>query len=188
MVTTKVISATNTVVTVSEAQKWLGDITYDDEIIEMLIEAVTLAIEHKIGRKLRRETWQRMLPHRFPITIRESGIVSLTSLQYYDTESVLQTIEASTYDLEIAHGTLVVLPKKEFPSVSVDVYRNYPWLATFETGFADAVPADLKVAMLSYISTIYTNRECEVVGSGIVKLTLPASFDLLLARYRVWSL
>lgn len=105
-----------------------------------------------------------------PLEIDRTPIRSVTSFEYVDSAGVLQTWDASNYDVDVADWPARISPKY---GVSWPVCRDQLncCKVTMEAGFADAasVPAFVKNAVLRYVGWVYQNREERADGSEFVQ-------------------
>lgn len=117
-------------------------------------------------------------------------VSSITSIQYYDQDNVLQTWNSANYALaqtagdETQRGEIVLAAGVTFPIV-------YPKanaiVITFVSGFGaayTAVPKPLKAGMLLMVSELYERREEATVGTNVLPNLLTAK--RLWTPYRAW--
>lgn len=174
-------------VTTAEAKAHLRVTTStDDTLIDSLVKAARQMAENELGRALITQTWTRTLDE-FPDAIRlyYPPIISVTSLKYYDTAGVQQTLDPSLYSVDL----------KSEPGYVVPAY-NTCWPATLCTinavecvytagyGAAAAVPQSIKNWMLLQVGHLYENREASMPGITITPMPFIGG---LLDQYRVMS-
>jgi len=160
----------------------------DDGYIEQLIEAATATVEgpNGIGLALVTQTWKLtrdgglFLPMELPL----GPVQSVTSVSYVDTDGAPQTLSSDAYDvfsdrrpavIDLAYGASLPSVRKQLNAATV----------TFVAGFGatpDAIPADLRSALLLMIGHWYHQREAVVVGTTAVQL--PMGVASILERYR----
>jgi uncharacterized phiE125 gp8 family phage protein len=168
------------------------DTNADDALINALITAATELAEQKTGRALMTQTWELTLdafPEAFELT--RVPVQSITSLKYYDTAGVQQTLSNALYSLDSAD---------EFGYAYVVPVYNGAWPTSrdqinavalrFVAGYTDAaaVPEGIKQWIRLMVSTMYENRETEAYSSRAVSTTVQMRFvDGLLDRYTVMA-
>ena len=186
--TLKLITGPSESITTAEAKLHLRvDGSDDDTIIAALITAAREQCEHELGRGIGSQTWQRTLDA-FPasgIALGMPPVASISSIQYIDTASALQTISPAAYTLDAASDDEAwALPAE-----------GYEWPDTLDTANAvrvqfvcglPSVPSTVRAWMLLRIGTLYQHRA--EIAAGLSVSALPDQFAArLLDRYRVWS-
>jgi len=169
------------------------DTNADDALITSLITAASDMAEQKTGRAIMPQTWELTLdafPDAFELT--RVPVQSITSIKYYDTNGVQQTLSGSLYTLsntdEYGFAYVVPIYNGTWPSTRGQINAV---AVRYVAGYADAasVPEGIKQWIKLMISTMYENRETEAYSSRAVSTTVQMSFvDRLLDRYKVWSL
>lgn len=159
----------------------------EDTLITALIQAAREACEHETARALITQTWELVFDA-FPDGIRlpYAPVQSITSVKYLDTDGILQTLSAPSYQLN-SHSE---------PAWLVPAF-GYTWPATreepnavrvqFVAGFGAAgtdVPEVLRAWMLLQIGHWFSSRE----AANDRKLETTPFVDRLLDRYRVYCL
>lgn len=162
--------------------------TEEDDSIELMIDAAIALIDGYGGilrTALIEQTWQQDFPY-FPyceFRLALGPLISVTSITYYDTNNVQQTLATSVYAaFSDASGPFFKL--KDSQSWPSTFYRDDAVRVTWKAGFgatADFVPADLKHAMLVLIGHWFENRE--MVNIGNITSELAMMFDALTKRY-----
>lgn len=185
-------------VSVAELKDWLRlETSADDAKIALLIKAVRGYVERIIGRQLVTATWvlsldnfpwpggweflerPSLLPDPHTIRLPKAPLQSVTSVQYYDMADTLQTLAASTYEVDARTdpGRIMLGMGKVWP-----VTRLKPGAVrvTFVAGFgsASAVPEEIKAAMKMIASAWYENPEAVTTGTIATELPRGAG-DLL---------
>lgn len=178
-------------VTLDEAKLHLrvdSDITTDDGLIVGLIKAATRAVEREIGQALVTRTllasydafpWvgRNYISHReaFLLAGGRSGefllpyppLQSVSSITYTDTAGASQTLNTSTYQVDTesmpgrvvpAYGTFWPVSRLETPN-AVQILYVAGW------GAPDAVPEDIRSAILMTIGHWWMNRESVITGT-----------------------
>lgn len=180
-------------VSLVELKAWLRvDFDKDNALITALGAAARGMVERLSGRQLVTATWRMTLdtfpypggwqfveaPAIFPdphqILIPRAPLQSVSSVAYYDLSDTLQTLAATTYDVDAAHdpGRIFLAMGKTWP-----VVRLKPGAVriTFVAGYgsASSVPEEVKLAIKFAVAFWYENR-----GEQPVELP-PASKALL---------
>lgn len=169
------------------------DIADDDALITAFITAATETAEQKTGRAIMAQTWELTLDA-FPdaLELTRVPVQSITSVKYYDTAGVQQTMSNTLYALDATD---------DFGFAHISPVYAGAWPETrdqtnavavrYVAGYADAasVPEGIKQWIKLMVSTMYENRETEAYSSRAVSTTVQMSFvDRLLDRYLVTSL
>jgi len=163
----------------------ITDSDNDSKLIR-LIKVVSDLAEKITGRDLINKTYKGFL-NCFPasscrnIQIRKSKLQSVTSIQYY-LDGVLTTFDPSNYYITQTDGfsTINLLEGKSWPT-GIDK-REQAIEITFIAGYGDDscdIPAGLKQAMLSNITSLYENAgDCVEDGSDEQTKTLYSAYTL----------
>lgn len=98
--------------------------------------------------------------------------ISVSSLKYFDTEGVEQTVSTSDYIVDTGVKPGRVVPGPSFYWPSVQAQRANAVTLRFVAGYssADSVPASIKAAVLLRMGTLYGNREDVVTGTSVTPL------------------
>lgn len=160
--------------------------TNEDATIARLARVARSMIEGKVSRALMDQGIRLELPA-FPVSgvirLPRPPVISVTSVHYRDTAGATQTLDPSLYvftadeltpRITIADGAAWPETQTHPAAVFVD-YR-----AGFGTT-PEAVPEDLRHAILLTVEHFYANRGATVEGSRNV---LPLGVDALVDRYR----
>lgn len=188
---TRITAPTVEPVTLAEVKLHLRvDGVDEDALITALITAAREQAESITRRALNTQTW-RLTLDRFPaiIELPRPHLQSVDSVQYVDTDGVLQTLAADAYQVAGTSEPARILPAygQSWPAT-----RSQPEAVsiTYTAGFGAAgadVPASIRQWILLYIGALYENREAfraaERVG-GVASLPTPF-LDGLLANYRL---
>lgn len=160
----------------------------EDDSIELMIDAA-IALVDGYGGILRtaliEQTWQQDFPY-FPyceFRLALGQLLSVTSITYYDTSNVQQTLATSVY-AAFSDATGPFFRLKDGQSWPSTFYRDDAVRVTWKAGFgttADFVPADIRHAMLMLIGHWFENRETSVIGE--IPADLQWSFGALTKRY-----
>lgn len=160
----------------------------DDDYINTLIKTAREYVEKVTWRGIIDQTWQLILngfPSEDYIKLPKGPLRSVTSVQYLDTDNVLQTFSADNYELDQQSpcGRLILKYQKTWP---LTLSRWNAVRVQYVVGFGadgSAVPAPLKQAMLLLIAQMYEHRVPEIVGTVMARVQF--SFDALIAPYRL---
>jgi uncharacterized phiE125 gp8 family phage protein len=178
-------------ITVEDAKSHLREVVNDEDgDIARRIRSATEQAENYLHRGLLTQSWtyaqdeftdEMWLPRAAPLQ-------SVTSVKYYDTSGVQQTLSASTYHVDTFSepGRILLAPNQVWPSVqagralAVEVLYVVGWTS------ADNIPADILEAIYLRVGTRHAFREDVIAGSGITVASLPDGVEALLAQHRVW--
>ena len=170
-----------------------------DEENDLILALEKAAVQHIdgrdgwLGRCVAQQSWELRLAD-FPacgsIRLPLPPLVSVESVQYYDSNNALQTLATTVYEVAGARGAnpgAVVL--KDGQSWPVTYDKSEAVLINFTAGFAvnnspadGDIPAPIVIAIKLLVGHWYANRE--PVAAGNFK-ELPFTVDALLAPYRV---
>ncbi|MCR4375991.1 MAG: hypothetical protein NUW22_14205 [Acidobacteria bacterium] len=135
--------------------------TTSDPMLSMLITAARRVAENMTGRAFITQTWELVLDV-FPSKEIEIGMLpiqSITTVKYYDTDGVLQTIAAADYVLEPD-----TLPGWLLPAYDVDWPDTYDMaqsvIIRFVAGYGSAgssVPAEIRMWISAQVAAAYGN-------------------------------
>lgn len=174
-------------ITVDEAKTHLRvDTADDDTYIETLLIAATNFCQNFQSRKYIEASlidyWDR-----FPKEIRPpwSPLISVTTLQYVDTDGVTQTLDAANYDVFVGSepGRIKPAYSLTWPSVR-DIAEAV--ILTYKAGYGSAsdVPDNIKHAIKLLVGHLYENRESTTAS----KLReIPQGVRSLLMQNRVFN-
>lgn len=149
-------------VSVAEAKRFLRvDHDADDAQIEAMIRAAEDMVENYIGRALitqarvmYRYAWRRIMP------LVRTPVQFITSVQYYDSDDVLQTASADLYYLDDVDGAVIQRDDQSWPTSSTD--KPWPIRITYSAGYGDAssdVPDGILLAIKNILADSYEQRE-----------------------------
>lgn len=182
-------------VSLTEMKAWsrVVETAEDSTVIEPLIASGRSMAEEYTQRQLMQATWLMTLDA-FPKTSDEEGIIhlkrppliSVTHVKYYDVNGVLQTLDASRYEVDIytgvygrikpAYGLTWPTTRKMMNAVQI----------TYLAGYGDdpsEVPQAIRDAIKLLVTNFIDNRTSVVVGT--ISSELPSSAMSLLAPFRV---
>ncbi len=128
------------------------------------IKASRQTAEEYMGRGLLTQTWKLTLS-RFEDVIwlpMAAPLQSVTTVKYYDTAGVLQTLASTVYTVDTVSrpGRLVRAPVQSWPSVQLDRLSN-PVEITYVVGWATAedVPERIKQGIRLHVAYMQYDRE-----------------------------
>jgi len=162
-----------------------GTNTTTDPMLGMLITAARAVAENITGRSLITQTWEQVLD-KFPAKEIEIGMLpiqSITSVKYYDENSVLQTMSSGDYVLDQDTLPGWVLPAQDvsWPS-TLDMAQAV--IIRFIAGYGAAgssVPANIRMWISAQCAAAYNNPDALMDGKYVC---LPF-LDGLLDPYRL---
>lgn len=183
---TRTVAPTAEPVSLAEAKNHLRvdtDLTADDSLIGVLIQAARERVESWLGQALITQTWQLTLDA-FPVwelELPRPPLIAVSSVQYVDGNGTTQTLSSTLYRVDSASRPARIEPAygQIWPSTR-DVSNAA--IVTYTAGYGaagSAVPAAIRQAMLLAIGHWYRNRE-EVV-TGTIATKLPETVEVLLA-------
>lgn len=176
-------------VSLAEARLHLRvDHTDEDDLIAGLLDA---AVDHLdgasgiLGRALVTQAWDLVLDA-LPcdaIQLPLAPLVSVSSVQYYDTAGALQTLSPSLYYVDAISqpGWVTRLSTATWPD-TMDGANAV--IVRFVAGYgaAAAVPGAIKAAIKLLVGHLYRNREATTAEA---LTATPMAVDALLAPYRI---
>jgi uncharacterized phiE125 gp8 family phage protein len=161
------------------------DSSVPSALLQMYLKAARASAEFLTGRAILPQTWERTLDE-FPVASIPLGrppVLSVTSVKYYDTDGVQQTVDPANYllDERTEPGYVVPVDGYEWPSTQDRVNAV---VVRFQCGYPTAadVREDLKHWIYIRAATAVDNRE-EVDRSG--RLARLSFVDSLLASSAV---
>lgn len=157
------------------------DLSDEDVDVEAAVKASREAGENYTGRGFVTQTWRYQqdvftsvisLPMAAPLQ-------SVTSVKYYDTAGVQQTLASSTYvvDAMTEPGRIYLAPNKTWPSLQSG--RLLAVEVTYVVGWqsAEQVPALIRQGMRKALATVLEFREDVISGTIVAKLPKGARND-----------
>ena len=173
----------------AEAKEHLR-VQHDDEdaYISSLVSAVQQLLDGRDGelqRALVSQRWELRQDGfgRRDVEIPLPPLIEVESVQYYDTDDVLQTVSNTVYQVVGVGGhnpaRVSLKDGQSWPTVGD---RREAVVITFRAGYGD-VPEPIKAATKLKIGTLYQNRESVVLGVSVLSLTRVE--DRLVDNYRV---
>lgn len=176
-------------ITLAEAKLHLRvDHADEDAYITGLITSARLMCEQRTGKTLISSGWTAY-GDEFTDTLElpNPTVTSVASISYVDVNGTTQTLDASTYRVDMISDPARIKPVTEWPETD-DRMNAVTVVYTAGYANANAVPAPLKQWMLLAIGDMYENRTASdrPMGTAAPNASVPHSFvDNLLAAYRV---
>lgn len=189
----KLITApTSEPITLAEAKLHLkietADTDEDTWIEDTLIPTARQMVEEYTRRALLDQTWELQMDSfsETEYSLEKTPVQSITSVMYYDADSVEQTLSSSVYTLDESDepNKIILAYDQSWPTnrgFTNDVKIR------FLAGYASAalVPGPLKSAMLLIIGHLYENREEVITGTMVTNL--PKGSEYLMNPYRLFT-
>ena len=180
-------AATTPVFTTAEAKAFLKvDISDDDTIIDNLVAAATESCQiytnqYFIDTVVTQycDNWKEFY------SLYKSPVDSITSVKYYDSNNVLQTLDSDVYILDDSYQ-----PAR----IGLEVNGTLPSLADrinavevkYTVGYGTAstdVPEGIRTAIILTVGNWYENRQTVITGRTATEL--PLSSQYLLDQYKI---
>lgn len=165
----------------------------EDGLFAGYILAARCAVEDFTRRKLATQTWDYTIDCDWPrprvggyyrplITLPCAPLQSVTSVKYYDTAGVVQTLATDQYrvDLSELEGRIQPAYGVTWPSVRDQIATI---VVRIVVGYT-AIPEPIRQAMLLTVSHFDKNRESVITGTIVSEM--PQSAQALLFPYRVF--
>jgi uncharacterized phiE125 gp8 family phage protein len=169
----------------------------DDFLITDLLAAVDERAELWTQRALLTQTWNYVLdgfPREGYIELPKPPLISVTSVQYVDTQGVTQTWPSSKYLVQAPAGPRAARGRLALPFASVwpiTLRQMGAVTVQFVCGYGNApttVPGMIRSALRLDLGSLYTNREGVVMGGrASFPDTLPMGVDAIYFSYRSWG-
>jgi uncharacterized phiE125 gp8 family phage protein len=153
------------------------DASEDDDLLETYIAVAVGHVEKVIGRSIMEQTWELLLDDFADTILLPKGPVqSITSVSYYDTNNVLQTVAAADYSLDNVSDPQWLVKAEDYtwPQVAEGVNNV---IIRFVAGF-ETVPPEIKGAIFFLVNGFYDSRGGAAPSSLV---------DALLVNYRSYS-
>lgn len=169
------------------------DISDDDALLEMYIQAAREHCEAFLRRPLVTQTWKLLLddwPHGDTLEIPMPPLQSITSIVYTSDAGVDATFSSANYIVETPYedyGRIRLVNSAEWPSTTLKAMNGIA--VTFVCGYGDgpsSVPAQFRQAMLLLVATWYENREA-ILTTGAMASQIPFAVDALLRPRRAYK-
>lgn len=174
-------------VTLAEAKLWCRieqDVTDEDTLVNSLIAGARQYLEDTFWVPIITQTWAMQFDkdelNLLVWNINKAPLTSVSSITYYDSNNALQTLAASSYEVDI-YGSPARFRIKTMPNV---YDRMNVLQVNFVCGWANAaaVPQPIKDAMRMIIASNYENRQTVVTGTQVNEI--PDAVNSKMSPYR----
>ena len=176
-------------ITTAQAKEHLR-ITHSDE--DTYIAAIVLAAsewceEFQNKVYVQREVIDYLDAFPTEIRPRKSPLISVDTVKYYDTDGVLQTLAAATYDVGTYKepGRIALAYNQSWPSIRTMINAV---VVTYQAGWVARanIPEEIKHAVKLMVGHLYENREA---ASQVTISSIPLGVKTLLSMKRsiTWS-
>ncbi|WP_439150758.1 head-tail connector protein [Sulfitobacter sp.] len=158
----------------------------EDEYITSLISAAVAFVDAEgvLGRAMVTQTWAKWVSQAPGyVLIRLGPNTTLTAVDYYDADSVLQSATLGDFETRLEGDFVIVKPVENGAWPAAET-RNDAIRLTFTAGYGGAadVPQSVKHALLLLVGHWYENRDA---ASAVSMSELPLAFNSLLNAHRV---
>jgi uncharacterized phiE125 gp8 family phage protein len=164
------------------------DIDDDDALCQSMIDTATYQCEVETERALMTQTWRALYScWNLRFMLPRPPLVSVTSVEYLDTDDAWQTVSSSDYFVFTDAEPAFIQFKDTFNFQSLSD-SQLPIRIIYVAGYASAaaVPEAAKRAIALLASHYYEHRQEVVVGSAIT--AVPRAFRSLVDSIRVPSM
>lgn len=159
------------------------DFTEEDGLIQSLVDAAVLNLEHNTGRALRVREESLVLDRwAAEVVLPWWPVQSIVSITYVDPQGLTQQLESMALDLRQFPAKLRPAQGETWP----DLMQGHEVVEIRVNVGMDALPEDLKRAALLMVGHLYENREAVVIGT--ITSELPMAVEYLLHPYRIMRL
>lgn len=167
----------------------------DDDLIEAQIAAATEFAENYLGYAIASQQLKLYLdsfPSSDTITLPRSHLISIDTVEYYDTDGVLQEWASSNYeaDTHSEEGRLLRLPDIYWPdtqvryqSVRITYTAGYPSQGS-PPDYLENIPKSIIAAIKLFLTDLYEQRQELIVGS--IFTSTKAGLNLLHPLRRIY--
>lgn len=173
------------VISVQDLKDYLRvDSNIDDTMLEAFINAATSQIEARLNRPLRLQRWIYNIDYSDLtlglIYVNKAPVVSVDSIDYYDSNNTLQTLSSTNYFTSLSSN-----PCKIKVMSLPNIYNRLDAVKiTFTAGYSSVneIPKDIKQALKFMCGHWYENRQDAITGT--IAQDMPMSSQFLLEPYR----
>lgn len=178
----RVTDAATEPISLTEAKEHLKvDTSADDTYITALITAARTYCENYCERSFITQTWKAYLEDLSgDIHLQYGDVISVTTVEYYDADGVLQTVSSSNYNVS---GD-IIRPVDSWEETNTDYAESA--VVTYTAGYgADEadVPEAINLAIKVMIGHWYETRQEVIVGQ--VPRAVPFAAHALLDQYKL---
>jgi uncharacterized phiE125 gp8 family phage protein len=174
-------------VSLAEAKAWLRlDGEAEDGLVATLISAARIHVESVTGRALVAQSWRLVLdgwPAGRAVSLPVGPLIALTAITAFDADGEAQEVETAGVlaDATAHPPRLYFPPALVLPAARAKMGIEIDFLAGHGEE-PDAVPADLRRAVLGLVAHWFENRDAVMLaGAGAV---VPEGLAAALAPYR----
>lgn len=149
------------------SQLKMDDLRHDDEYLTTLTKGQCAYVEYQYAVALLSKTVVEY-HSKFPcksteaITLHVVPGVTVTSIQYIDSDGTTQTWASSEYDVTLSGKELIIIPKVDYCYPTDLAVRPDAVIITYTAGFGNgpsSIPAGVRMGILSRIGRAYAQRE-----------------------------
>ena len=175
-------------ISVKQMQEHLRiDSDTDINTVNDMLKVARQYIEEYTNLALSAQTYKLELDE-FPsgeIELYYGPVQAITSIKYYDTSDVQQTLDSSLYRTDLTSKKARIQSTDSWPSTKSRVNAVE---VIFTTGYQtpDSVPSPIKGAIKLLVSHFYENRQEEVIMQGGSLTSLEFGYKNLIAPYKIW--
>lgn len=168
----------------------LADVADEDPVIAMYAKGARLWAEHYTSRAFFTQTY-RLEQDDFTREIwlpRAAPLQSVTSVKYYDTDGVQQTLATTYYRVDTTSepGRVVLKPGQSWPSVQCERGQAVEVIYVAGWSTVQAIPDDIRVGICWMADHLYEHRSGIEVGAGITAVEVPMGIASFLSPYKVY--
>ncbi len=179
-------------VTIAEVKRHCRiDGANDDAVLQLLIRAATARAEAATGRQFVRATWDAGDDgFEEVLVLPRPPLIDVTSITYIDTAGAAQVLASSAYQVSAPAGPFAgygyIRPAygQSWPAARTDTINAVT--VRFRAGYGttgEAVPADLRMAVLLMISAWYDESRGDLIAAGLQ--VSPLGARALLTPYKL---
>ena len=133
----------------------LSDEAHDSHLLELIAQARE-EVEHDCDMAINTQTWELKTEMMVDgLQLYKSPVQSITSIQYYDTNSVLTTLSTTVYSLDVANRTIRLNNNQLWPPTEL---RWDAWRIVYVCGYT-TVPAIVQKAVLLLAENYFLARD-----------------------------
>ncbi|RLG44234.1 MAG: hypothetical protein DRN81_04995 [Thermoproteota archaeon] len=168
----RLVAPVNMAVTLDEAKnhlKILSTETEDDALLTRVILAASEMLERECKLALITQTWGLYSDEfKEEFHIFKHPVQAVSSIQYYDINGVLQTVDATHYFVDNVSRPARIIFKGDYIFPDIEEYRPNGLVFTFTVGYGDDatdVSSEVRSCLLMMLSHWYENREAVVISN-----------------------
>lgn len=164
--------------------------TAHDETITRMLRAARDYFEGATNRSLTEITY-KTYANTFTFRcfeLRKKPIMEISSVEYYDTDEVLQTIAPADYFLRPMNGYDLLVFKDAFIAPALSTDCGWPIIITFKSGYGnveDVIPEGIEDGLLAHVAKMFENRGDAFETTGSVRRFVPTTTRLEINNYKI---